>query len=168
MGQSDVLLGTWWEPSGSLLETHWEPTKRKKTNTFLTIPKRKKINWGALGACWLTSLVVKNVKCLPLTKGLFKTLIECPYTFILGQKWWQTNKCRKRNFCSDKEAMHPRGSGLFLLGEGGKGRRGRWIFIFFLLFPRNSHQVPHIPNVFSNMFLIEPPFYPKAFLLSPI
>lgn len=38
-------------------------------------------------------------------------------------------------------------------------------FFFFLLFPRNSHQVPHIPNVFSNMFLRAPHFYPEAFSL---
>jgi hypothetical protein len=79
-----------------------------------------------------------------------------------------TNKCRNRNLCSDKEAMHPRGSGLFLLGEGREGGGGGDGFFFFLLFPRNSHQVPHIPNVFSNMFLIAPHFYPKAFLFSPI
>jgi hypothetical protein len=78
------MMRTQWELVGNTLGTN----KTQQNQHLSHHPQKKKKKLGeALGACWLTSLVVKNVKCLPLAKGLFKTLSERPYTFILGKKW---------------------------------------------------------------------------------
>jgi hypothetical protein len=143
-----------------LLETHWEPTKFQKTPTPSHHPQKKNKIGGVLGGvCWFTSLVCQECKmptslcfyhliCPRLImvgaqKGLFKTLIECPYLYTRSKM--VTNKCKGTQISAHTRRQCIQEA--FLLGGREDG-----FFSFFLLFPRNSHQVPHVPNVFSNMF----------------
>jgi hypothetical protein len=68
--------------------------------------------------------------------------------------------------------MHPRGSGLFLLGEGGKGRRGRWIFYFLSFVPKefpssSSHSQCVLQHVSNRTTLFSQSFSPFTYINGP-